>query len=394
VWKKLKKYKDRIYRQDTVQLAIVSLTDRVQIASQIISGIYELHASKISHRDIKNDNILIAEDRTAQNTTYEVRITDYNLSGFFPISESYRKIDYEMCTLHTRAPEYLLDLIYQSNVHFKADIWSIGCILYEVFAGEYLFACKPWNVQEMIKTIVVNNFNPAAELSEEIIKNLEKNMNYELYKIENVKHTNNKIANLENNLKILSKTQEEKELIPKIIHLIKMCLHIDHNNRASAMELYNYDLFENIIDKTVVFENKFSKYLIEFNENIPDTISIDSLSVRNSICSSNELTFKYINNIYSKYYSEIDNDTLQICINYSFKLVLKTVPHLSEIFSVYLTNIEKMNNEPPQLILSKFDTIVNSCIIFTIKIFIHEKVEMTSEIDTNNLVFLFLLNTL
>ncbi|CAD8208623.1 unnamed protein product [Paramecium octaurelia] len=93
----------------------------------ILRGLYALHSQLIFHRDLKPANILV------QNGV--AKLGDFGLAKpiGYPINRTHTK---EVQTLWYRAPELLLG-------HFKyspaLDIFSLGCIFYEMLVGEALF---------------------------------------------------------------------------------------------------------------------------------------------------------------------------------------------------------------------------------------------------------------
>uniref|UniRef100_A0A7N0TQC3 Protein kinase domain-containing protein n=1 Tax=Kalanchoe fedtschenkoi TaxID=63787 RepID=A0A7N0TQC3_KALFE len=95
------------------------------IAKQCLEALQFLHDLGILHCDLKPENILIKSYRRC-----EVKIIDLGSSCFltdnlclYVQSRSYR------------APEVILGFPYDQ----KIDIWSLGCILAELFTGEVLF---------------------------------------------------------------------------------------------------------------------------------------------------------------------------------------------------------------------------------------------------------------
>lgn len=87
-----------------------------------------IHKCNLVHRDLKPSNILITE-------SMEVRIADFGLSRSVESlkSSQYGKLRRQMsCTCFTRyyrPPEVILA---SNNFDQSADVWSMGCILYEI----------------------------------------------------------------------------------------------------------------------------------------------------------------------------------------------------------------------------------------------------------------------
>ncbi|KAJ6249328.1 glycogen synthase kinase-3 alpha [Anaeramoeba flamelloides] len=94
---------------------------------QLCRAVAQLHRLGICHRDIKPDNILISP------RTSELRLCDF---GSAKILKKGEKSTSYICSRYYRAPE----LIFGSTDYKKQiDLWSIGCVLAELFLGEPLF---------------------------------------------------------------------------------------------------------------------------------------------------------------------------------------------------------------------------------------------------------------
>ncbi|TVU02374.1 hypothetical protein EJB05_52159 [Eragrostis curvula] len=103
---------------------------RIQaIARQCLEALVYLHHLRIIHCDLKPENILIKS-----YSRCEIKVIDLGSSCFltdnlclYVQSRSYR------------APEVILGLPYDQRI----DIWSLGCILTELYTGEVLFPNEP-----------------------------------------------------------------------------------------------------------------------------------------------------------------------------------------------------------------------------------------------------------
>jgi|TARA_B110000285_G_C15065268_1_gene584740 cyclin-dependent kinase 2 len=83
------------------------------------------------HRDLKPSNLLIGED----NKT--IKLADFGLARTFGLP--LKTYTHEVVTLWYRAPEILLGAkVYSTAI----DMWSLGCIFYELVHNVPLFQGK------------------------------------------------------------------------------------------------------------------------------------------------------------------------------------------------------------------------------------------------------------
>ena len=109
---------------------------------QILSGVKYIHDNYILHRDIKPANILIKNKG-------EVKLADFGLSRFFEKRKNqWRAYTNSVVTLWYRAPELLLSECYYKT---SIDMWSVGCVMAELFTKQPLF--KEQNALKQISAI-------------------------------------------------------------------------------------------------------------------------------------------------------------------------------------------------------------------------------------------------
>ena len=95
------------------------------IAKEILIALEYLHDQGKIHRDLKSQNILL-------NQTGEVKLTDFGVST--QLSSNFSRRNTTVGTPYWMAPEVILN---NNGGHsYKADIWSLGCCVYELFTGK------------------------------------------------------------------------------------------------------------------------------------------------------------------------------------------------------------------------------------------------------------------
>jgi serine/threonine protein kinase len=96
-------------------------------AYQILAGLCYCHCRRVIHRDMKPQNLLL-------NRQGLIKLCDFGLARAFTIP--LRSYTHEVVTLWYRAPEILLGSQFYS---IGVDVWSVGCIVAEMFASRPLF---------------------------------------------------------------------------------------------------------------------------------------------------------------------------------------------------------------------------------------------------------------
>ena len=103
------------------------LDEALTIAVQIAEGVHEAHEQGVVHRDIKPQNILL-------NSKGQVKILDFGLASLTGRSKL-TKTGTMLGTPAYMAPEQLEG----KEVDRRADIWALGCVLYEMLTQKTPF---------------------------------------------------------------------------------------------------------------------------------------------------------------------------------------------------------------------------------------------------------------
>jgi serine/threonine protein kinase len=101
------------------------------IARQCLEALVYLHHLNIVHCDLKPENILLKS-----YSRCEIKVIDLGSSCF--LSDN---LTTYVQSRSYRAPEVILGLPYDQ----KIDIWSLGCILAELYTGEVSFHLTSYN---------------------------------------------------------------------------------------------------------------------------------------------------------------------------------------------------------------------------------------------------------
>lgn len=109
------------------------------LTQQTLSGLAYLHREGILHRDLKADNILLDLDGTC-------KISDFGISKKTDDIYGNDKSNNMQGSVFWMAPEVIRSQ--GEGYSAKVDIWSLGCVVLEMFAGR-----RPWSKEEAVGAI-------------------------------------------------------------------------------------------------------------------------------------------------------------------------------------------------------------------------------------------------
>ncbi|CAG9769493.1 unnamed protein product [Ceutorhynchus assimilis] len=112
------------------------------IGYQLCYSVKFLHDNKLTHTDLKPENILFVDsdfdfvyNSKKRKDVKRVKRTDVRLIDFGSATFDHEHHSTIVSTRHYRAPEVILELGWSQ----PCDVWSIGCILFELYLGITLF---------------------------------------------------------------------------------------------------------------------------------------------------------------------------------------------------------------------------------------------------------------
>ena len=214
------------------------------IMFQIVSGVKYIHDNYILHRDIKPANILIKNKG-------EVKLADFGLSRFFEKRKNHWKAySNNVVTLWYRAPELLLSECYYKT---SIDIWSVGCVMAELFTKQPLF--KEQNPLNQIKAIFNFIGRPKEEELMRYYKINEGSIDFPK-NLESIMPESGEVVELDKKLIEMDKTKYLKDCEPAL-NLITGLLTFNVNKRLNADLALNHEFFKGMdYDKAVNILNK------------------------------------------------------------------------------------------------------------------------------------------
>jgi serine/threonine protein kinase len=113
---------------------ILDVATAVDIIKQLAAGVEHAHKNKIIHRDLRPSNIMVSEEG-------QVKITDFGTSAWLQ--------DVPYATTRIGSPPYMAPEQFMGKASYASDIYSLGCILYEMLIGRPpIFDPDPFKILE------------------------------------------------------------------------------------------------------------------------------------------------------------------------------------------------------------------------------------------------------
>lgn len=203
--------------KSVIEANILTPIHRKFIAYQLISTVKYLHSGAIMHRDIKPGNILMNRDcsiklanfglarslKSALTHSWSTKFTDYIANRFF------------------QAPEVVLGATNYTNT---VDIWSLGCVIGQLFVGKPLFPGR--NTMDQLARQVAVTGPPSQDAVEAL------NCSFASSMLDSIADGAKKYPNLSALLGPAAETH--------LVNFLQSCLQFDPTLRPSADVLLNH----------------------------------------------------------------------------------------------------------------------------------------------------------
>ncbi len=141
------------------QQGVIPWKEAVHFTTQILRALQHAHDKGIVHRDIKPQNILLLENGS-------IKVTDFGIARF-PRGETRTMTEAAIGSVHYISPEQARG----ETTDDKADIYSVGVVLYEMITGRL-----PFEAESAVSVAIMqvqNEATPPREINPQIPLGLE-----------------------------------------------------------------------------------------------------------------------------------------------------------------------------------------------------------------------------
>ncbi|XP_063803085.1 dual specificity protein kinase CLK2-like isoform X2 [Pseudophryne corroboree] len=214
------------------------------MSEQLFQAVKFLHDNRITHTDLKPDNILFVNSEFEEIYNKEkscvercIKNTDIRLADFGCALLYLDHHDDTIAARDYRAPEVILGLDWSHSV----DIWSIGCTLFEFYTGDTLFLTT---VDSDIEHLAVME-QILGPIPSSMIHNTSKQNYFRSGRVDCDVFTRLHVQGIRKPLKqyMVRDSKEEK----KLFNLMEGCLQYEPSKRLTAAECLRHPFFKYLL---------------------------------------------------------------------------------------------------------------------------------------------------
>lgn len=176
------------------QQKIIGWKDAIYFVRQILSALMHAHGKGVIHRDIKPQNIMLLKDGT-------IKVTDFGIARFSR-NETQTMTDRAIGSVHYISPEQAKGGV----IDEKADIYSVGVMLYEMLTGRL-----PFEADNAVSVAIMQmqaKPKPLREINPDIPEGLEQITLHAMEKIPSARYTS--AEEMEKDIEKIQENPEEK----------------------------------------------------------------------------------------------------------------------------------------------------------------------------------------
>lgn len=151
------------------RLRVLSVSDAIDIALQLLSALDAVHALGVVHRDVKPDNVFLVP---RSGCSPLVKLLDFGMCRRVGIARDDATLTRAGQVVGT--PEYMSPEQVSGKREFGAriDLYAVGVILYEALTGRRAFPGK--DAREVVVSVLVRNLPPLRSIRPEVPAALER----------------------------------------------------------------------------------------------------------------------------------------------------------------------------------------------------------------------------
>ena len=260
---------------------VINWKDAVYFVHQILSALIHAHGKGVIHRDIKPQNIMLLNDGT-------IKVTDFGIARFSH-NETQTMTDRAIGSVHYISPEQARGSI----IDEKADLYSVGVMLYEMITGKL-----PFEADNAVSVAIMQmqaNPKPPCEINPDIPKGLEQII---LHSME--KESAHRYASAEEMLSDIEKFEDNPDITFDYSYFVddNPTKYIDNieginKNKTNYGDGYNYKEEKKLITKHIISLTIFAfllpgvvaiLYFLVFRGNLQGLgLDADGYIIRNKI---------------------------------------------------------------------------------------------------------------